>query len=425
MSDSGNIDISGKFNAIKAGKLAKPKEGADSASESSPASSSRVQEIKTENRARYKDSTNSQSDLVKKQLAEPSSNLDSKQNLKEVLKSTNPILAAKLDSKKLDVVNNKKNKKTPPQPLVKIGKKNSGQAINPRRIKPSMPGRLKSFFDDRTKKIDKLAEVLKIDDSPSLDKIKTLSKNIFEQSFDFQSSQSLADKLNLNEELFSETKEAILTGLLENIEFLDSEPELKEFYLELVNQITTLPPNQMIVPLFQLFLPLPFGFVFADLDAEFEEDEKEYYDDSDGFFDENEEEDAEEDDDDEKYESTLSMSIKTIHYNKLYFILKHNSKSTKLKIAIKASPVATELAIPIESNLEDILLDEIDDVEYHLRLWRENVLRVTETRILKVKSTGKLDPVILKACNSILNTICESDIDLSDESLIEADYNII
>lgn len=424
MSDSGNIDISGKFNAIQAGKLAKPNANAAAPSEAPVSSNNRLQEIKTENRARYKDSTNAQSDLVKKQLTGSSPVNDPNQNLKEALKSTNPVLAAKLDNGKVDVVSNKKNKKTPPQPSVKIGKKNTGQAINPRRIKPSMPGRLKSFFDDRTKKIDKLAEVLKTDEKPSLDKIKTLSKNIFQQSFDFQISESLARKLNLNEELFSEDTNTIIATLIDSAELLDSEPELKEFYLELVNQIATLPPNHIIVPLFQLFLPLPFGFVFADLDEEFDEDEQEHYDDSDGFFNEDEE-DEEDEDDDKNYKSTLSMSIKTINYNKLYFIIKHNPKSAKLKVAIKASPVATELAIPIESNLEDILIDEIDDVEYHLRLWQENVLRVTETRVLKVKSTGRLDPVILKACNSILNTICESDIDLSDESLIEADYNII
>lgn len=423
MSDSGNIDISGKFNAIQAGKLAKPNANSVAPSEPGVSSNNRLQEIKTENRARYKDSTNAQSDLVKKQLTGSSPVNDPNQNLKEALKSTNPVLSAKLDSGKVELVNNKKNKKTPPQPSAKIGKKNTGQAINPRRIKPSMPGRLKSFFDDRTKKIDKLAEVLKTDEKPKIDKIKTLSKNIFEQSFDFQVSESLAQKLNLTEELFTEDINIITATLMESAELLNSEPELKEFYLELVNQIVTLPANQMIVPFFQLFLPLPFSFVFADLDEEFDEDEQEHYDDSDGFFNEEEEDDDEEDD--KNYKSTLSMSIKTINYNKLYFIIKHNPKSAKLKVAIKASPIATELAIPIESNLEDILVDEIDDVEYHLRLWRENVLRVTETRILKVKSTGRLDPVILKACNSILNTICESDIDLSDESLIEADYNII
>ena len=76
-----------------------------------------------------------------------------------------------------------------------------------------------------------------------------------------------------------------------------------------------------------------------------------------------------------------------------------------------------ELAIPIESNMEDLIYDELDDINYMIKVWKENVLRMTDKRILKVRADGKLNPMILKACNSILETIQDSDIDLGDTEI--------
>lgn len=417
-----NIDAS-KLSSPKPTKSSKPSKPGEllPANVPAPSNSSRVKEIKTENKSRY-------SAPSAAQQGKQTNNEEVLQKLnpskEEVIKMTNPVLAAKLAAGKLDKQKVKKIKKTPPNPSPKIAKKLGGTPINPRRNKPSVPGRLKGFFDDRIKSLDKLAEALKIDDKQIIDKYKDLAKSLYEQSFELQQSRSFAEILDLDLQLFENDLEQLSILLNEKIHLID-ESDLQEFYTKLIGQLSSLPQDQVIVPILQLFLPLPFGFIFADPDIEFEEAYQELIEEDDHRFLKDEDKSDKDKDDENSSDPSVIMLIRTMNYNKILFILKYNIRSRKLKLAIKGSPVATELAIPIESNLEDVLIDDVKDIDYLLRLWRENVLKITESRVLKIKSTGALNPILLKACNSILQTIYESDIDLNDNSVIDGDYNLI
>jgi hypothetical protein len=87
-----------------------------------------------------------------------------------------------------------------------------------------------------------------------------------------------------------------------------------------------------------------------------------------------------------------------------------------LIVNINGDPSAMEIAIPVESNLDDLIGDDLKDIDYLIKIWDDNIVRVTEKRDLKVSGRGQLNPIILKACNSVLETIQDSDIDLDAES---------
>lgn len=424
MSDS--ID---KSNNLKPGANAKfSKPSAKELKVDSPvdqAASSRAGEVSKENKSQYKEFSPSQRAVTNQgqQRSQESTNSISKET---IIKATNPVVAAKLESGNLHRVKSKKYKKTPPMPSPKIINKVGAKAINPKKVKPNIPGRLKGFFDDRLRNIDKLSNAMIIDESPNLDKYSDLSKSIFEKSTDFVAQGSFAELFDLDYEFFVDDKQTISLNLCDKTELIEDK-ELIELFLKLINQFQTVPENQIYIPMIQLFLPIPYAYIFADLDDEFEKDKEELLEeDGQGFIDADEEDENKEDDKSEpKDNPSVTMSIKTINYGKMFFIIKYLRKTNNLKIAIKGSPIATELAIPIESNLEDDMQGYVNNIDYLLRLWRDNVMKITETRILKVESTGSLEPLLLRACNSILQTIHQSDIDLDGDFPLEADYNLV
>lgn len=419
MSDTGNIDI--------ASKLGKPKPIAANEKKelkSEPIATkknSKADFVKQENKSVYKEPASSQESFK-------SSNSDSKTEIKGENKSykfsaNNPILESKLSNRQKFQIENKKNKKAPPQPSLRVRLSPKGVAINPRKVKPHMPGRLKSFFDDRIKMIDKLEEAISIDklELNQLNLLNEFSKNLLASKREFLNNSSLAELLDINIDIADLTKDKLVLLLKDKSKLLAEDIDLQEYLNNIVLQIQQ--NNQLLSSLLQLFMPLPLPFLFVEIDEEFENDEEELYGDDDENFLSSGEEDSEEDD--EVYDSEASLSIKTMNFNKILFIIKYSRKLNKLKLGIKGDASATELAIPIETNLEEAIEDDVDNIDYLLRLWNDRVLRVTESRILKVRSKGNLSPIILKACNSILNTISESDINLDDDDTISASYNMI
>ena len=77
------------------------------------------------------------------------------------IKAKNPILAAQLNNPKINYPKNKKEKKTPPEPSLQVQfNPRKGIAINPRKVKPNIPGRLQKILDDPQKPIEKLIQAL-------------------------------------------------------------------------------------------------------------------------------------------------------------------------------------------------------------------------------------------------------------------------
>lgn len=423
MSDAGNIDIGSKLGAPKP---TGPNDKKVPISEPSVSSKSNKKGdlVKKENQSIYKSRSSSQESFSNSKESEAKA--EEAKNYK--FSAKNPILESKLSNRKIVKVNNNKEKKAPPQPSLRVRLSPKGVAINPRKVKPHVPGRLKSFFDDRIKMIDKLTEAIDIEtaDNSELSLINKHAKKLLGFNREFSSSSSIAEMLDIDMDIAKQDPTEIIKLLESKAELLAEDQDLQFYLNDIIAQMNQ--PRQVLTSLLQLFMPLPLPFLFAEPDEEFVEDEDELYgDDNENFFsggDEGSEQDEEEDDE-YKFDAEASLSIKTINFNKMHFIIKYNKTLNKIKIGIKGDPSATELAIPIETNLEEIIEDDVNDIDYLLRLWSDHVLRVTETRVLKIRSKGKLEPLVLKACNSILNTISESDIDLDDDDAIDASYKMI
>lgn len=421
MSDPGNIDIGSKLGAPKP-TAANDKKVPISDSTPSNNLNKKGEIVKKENKSMYKSRSSSQ-----ESFNSSSSEPEATEPKGYKFSAKNPVLESKLSNRKIIKTNNDKDKKAPPQPSLRVRLSPKGVAINPRKVKPHVPGRLKSFFDDRIKMIDKLTDAIDVEtiDTSELSLVNKHAQKLLSSNREFSSSSSIAEMLNIDMSIAEQDPAEIIKLLEAKSELLAEDQDLQFYVNEIINQMNQ--PTQVLTSLLQLFMPLPLPFLFAGIDEEFEEDEEELYEDDNENFFSGDDEKKDDDDEDEEFhfDAEASISIKTINFNKMHFLIKYNKKLNKMKIGIKGDPSATELAIPIETNLEDIIEDDVNDIDYLLRLWSDQVLRVTETRVLKVRSKGKLEPLILKACNSILNTISESDIDLDEDDTINASYKMI
>jgi len=102
----------------------------------------------------YKGSTNSQSNLLLNQEANtankkniPASNIELPSPELD-LKAKNPILFEQLKNTEARLPNLNKPKQAPPDPSLRVKLSPKGYPINPRKVKPQIPGRLNPFFDN-------------------------------------------------------------------------------------------------------------------------------------------------------------------------------------------------------------------------------------------------------------------------------------
>ncbi len=324
------------------------------------------------------------------------------------LRAQNPILAAKLEQKSNVRITNKKTKTIPPKPTVQV---QAGRAINPRKVMPHIPKRLQPTYDDHVDKITKLGDAL-VRGEDGMKLINEYARGMLESYGvgNMRSFDSLATLFGIDESVADMDRDQLL-DLFESKqkEFADV-PELKLILQNIVFQIQEINLNysNYLVPLLQLFLPVPFEFEFSEPDEEFEEDEEETKEDQ-----SRKESNTE---DEEQFDSIASLSIKTINFNKIHVLLCYKASNSQLIVNINGDPSAMEIAIPVESNLDDLIGDDLKDIDYLIKIWDDNIVRVTEKRVLKVSGRGQLNPIILKACNSVLETIQDSDIDLDAES---------
>lgn len=439
--DSGKIDIGGSFDIPKSTGPLKKEGDARPSSSGGGGLANHAKQSRAQNKSVYKNASISQQELgfdasekksqenVKgdKFANSQSTELTTESGLKKdyEIRHKNPVLSAKLENPKPHISRKRKDKKQPPKPSLKVKLAPKGYPINPRKVKPHIPGRLQSFFDDNMSQLEKLNKALQDFDMEAELGNQYANKMINSVGFKISSSHSIIDLLGLDESIFEKGLEPAIVALINKAEVLKPEKELFQFLVNVLNLIATNPDQNPINHLVQLFLPLPLPFMFEEEDEEFEEDDEELYkDDDESFFADEDDPENEEEDPEYEYDSSVSMSIKTLNFNKLHFIIKFNHEHKKVKLGIKADPMATELAIPIESNLEDSLMDSDSDLDYMLRLWQDNVLRVTEQRVLKIKSEGRLSPMVLKSCNSILETIYNNDIDYSEDTM-NGKFNLI
>ncbi len=438
MSDLGkNLDINPSFGAAKSSGI-NPAKKIDVDSVNNPVNSPSNSQIIIENKSVYKNPSISQDQLgyeaqerlanqlpvpIKKNNLTKSNSLEKKTDLPKdyEIKAKNPVLAAQLQNPKSKLPNKQKQKKAPPEPSLQVQyNPRKGIAINPRKVKPSIPGRLQSFVDDAQKPLDKLIHALDEDDSYDINLANIYAKKLLNDDA-LNQSISVSELLNLDEDLIELSQKDLIRQLKDLLEDLPNNSDSKIIIVSILQSLEGRQDPNILPYLLQMFLPIPFPFVFADIDEEFlgdEEELKKEFKEKDHNPDDGNEDAEEDDDEDVQYpDCVCSLSVKTKNYNKIHFYIKQNTKTNCVKVLIKGDSSASELVIPIESEIEDILFDRVDSINYDVSTWKDSILRISEQKVLKSNFKGKLNPVMLKICNSILRGINNNDINLNDDNM--------
>jgi hypothetical protein len=430
MSDLGkNLDINPSFGSAKSSGINSQKK-----LEANPISTNtpEINQASIDNKSVYKNPSISQDQLgfeaqerLGAQLPIVINKKDSNKTEKKIdlpkdyeIKAKNPVLAAQLQNPKSKPQNNQKQKKAPPEPSLQVQfNTRKGVAIYPRKVKPSIPNRLQTVIDDPRKPIDKLTQALN-EDSYDVNLANIYAQKLISNQ-SIEELNSLAELLNLDEELIEFTRKDLIRQFKELLTEIQTDSPHHTDLNKLIQSLqNNLEPN-LLVYLIQFYLPLPYSFIFAEQDDEFFEDEdelKKEFKEKD-FEDNDEDENDEDEDEDVQHPDCIcSLSIKTINYNKIHFYIKQNTKTNNVKILIKGEAASGEIIIPIESEIEDMLFDKVNSINYNVSTWKNSILRLTEKRILKVSSKGNLNPVMLKICNSILKGISNNDINLDSDN---------
>lgn len=422
MSDFGkNLDINPSFGSSKSSGTNSSKKAEPDTKLESPTDISNSQ-IVLENKNVYKNPSLSHDSLsLRNQDSKKIENPINQSQKDFELKVSNPVLAAQLQNQKVQKSKSKKQKKTPPEPSIQVQfSTKKGLPINPRKVKPQIPGRLKFIIDDPENLLEKLNKAL--DQNYILEDNDLVTKKTFSVE-DIKLHPSLAEFSNIDEDLMDFSKKdfiSILKNLLEEIPPSDEHINaLKSIILTLEDQ-----KNSSYLNLFiQFFLPIPFPFVFLDVDEEFFKDEQELlreFNEKDHDPENDEDQEGEDDEDQEEDvnnpDCISSLSIKTKNYNKLHFYIKQNSKTNSFKILVKGDSSASEILIPIETEMEDFLFNDLNTLNFVVSTWKDSVLRITEKPVIKSQFKGKFNPIMMKICNSIVQGILKNDIDLNDEN---------
>lgn len=345
----------------------------------------------------------------------------------------NPTLSAKLKGAKDKKATGKNNKpkKAPPEPSLNVRMRIKGP-LKPRIGPGKLPGRLGGLRAD--KHIDQLEALkealnaLPANEDPNL--ITHYSKKLLQDgSSMFPKGKSLAQLLGFDESIAQLDRDSIMTLLASKLNEEGLSEEMKTLLTEALLQLTQNEAG-MLKPLTLLFLPFPLPYLYLDIDEEFIEDEEDFFkDEEEASSDEDEgSDDSEKSPEDEGFidaDIQAAISIKTVNFGKMHLKLRHNSETNKMQLSIKADNNAGELAIALEANLEETLLHESNKLLFdEMRNWHDNVLRITESRTLQIASEGKLNPVFLKACNNLLETIYENDEEQIDD-VMSAKYKVL
>lgn len=405
MSDSGKININSDF-----AKPSLPKGNTSSSSETKASSSPKIKA----NSDVYKPSTNSQNKLklekeakLQKATIENAATKENGSKLDLEIRHKNPILFEQL--KKIDSKLPEANrpKQAPPDPSLRVKLSPKGYPINPRKVKPHMPGRLNPFFDNGVSALDRLAMSLGEQTSVNLNNL--YADNLLRDYMSNYQSSSIAELLNLEYTIFNQDTSFVIDFLSARAELLSEDQFLYDFLQNILNilQKTENPIQQIL----QLYLPFPLPFIVKDLDSEFENDEKELKDDC--WDKEGNKEDSKDDDDsksDEELEhDEISISVTTLNFNKMHFLVKFLRSSNDAKIYIRGDTSSSELSIPVEMCIDDALYGDVNHIDFQSSLWKKPIPLESRERHLKIKHKGKLDSRMISVTRAILETIADND----------------
>jgi hypothetical protein len=399
MADSGKINKNHDF-----AKPGSPKPSQASSESSTPKSNPKP---KTSSDI-YKGSTNSQSSLLINIEANKSNKNDVPVSKLELpspeldLKAKNPILFEQLKNSEARLPDLNKPKQAPPDPSLRVKLSPKGYPINPRKVKPHMPGRLNPFFDNGISALERLAMSL---GEKNLVNVNNLyADSLLKDYMSSYQSSSIADLLNLEYTIFHQDTNFITDFLSARAELLAEDQFLYDSLRNIINILQQ--SHNPIQQILQLYLPFPLTFMVKDLDQEFENDETELKEDSrEGKNQDSKEEEQE----DEEDVDEVSISVTTLNFNKMHFLIRFLKSSNEVKIFIKGDSSSSEISIPIEMAIDDALYGEVDHLDFHNSLWRRPVPLDSKTRFLKIKHKGKIDSRMISVTRTILETIASND----------------
>ena len=392
MTDSSKINSNNDFGANKAGSSSAAK-----ANSNLPNSG-------------YKNSANSQSELVLNEIKK--NNSENGKQLDYEIRHSNPILyeALKDANKKLPEKN--KEKKAPPEPSLRVKLAPKGYAINPKKVKPTIPGRLNPFNDPGISNKDRLT--LSLGDSSDANLNKLYGEKLMQDYIKSFQSNCIAELLDIDSGIFNQDRQTIIDYLEIKAELLAEDQYLYEFMQSILQSFTK--TDNPLIQILQLYLPFPLPYTLKDIDARFNADEEEFYEDL------TDKEDSDDDDEAENPEQAydeISLSILTLNYNKIHILLRFLRKSKELRVFIRGDLKSSELSIPIEMAIDDCLFGELDNIEFENFLWKTPVPLEIKDRVLKINSKGKLNANMILVIKAILDIIAFNDlIDDKDSNIL-------
>jgi hypothetical protein len=401
MSDSGKINIKNDF--------AKPSLAKSETAQSASSQPSPSYKIKP-NSDIYKAATDSQAKLIlekenqlQKATIENALNKENGSKLDLEIRHKNPILYEQLKKADAKLPDSNKVKQPPPDPSLRVKLSPKGYPINPRKVKPSMPGRLNPFYDNGISPLDRLAMSLGEQTSVNLNNL--YADNLLKDYMSSYQSSSIAELLNLEYTIFNQDTSFVIDFLSARAELLAEDQFLYDFLQNILNILQQ--SQNPIQQILQLFLPFPLPFIVKDIDLEFEADEKELKEDSKEG--QSKDKDSKESDEEDEEHDEISMSVTTLNFNKMHFLIKFLKSSNDAMIYIKGDSSSSELSIPVEMGIDDSLYGSVNHIDFHNSLWRRPIPLNINERSLKIKHNGKLDSRMISVTRAILATIADND----------------
>jgi hypothetical protein len=272
--------------------------------------------------------------------------------------------------------------------------------------------------------------------SVQIDNMKELVKTIEGEMEHIQkestSQKSVKNKDSLNDPL---TELFDFNELFKNFNFDDLKYSLESlFESELEDKVKTqisdihnsLSENNPLQNFLLLNFPYPFPLYFKELDTEFEDilDELEQENErqeknQDTYDNESEEENDAEDEDDAEFipGSVAALSIETYNFGKILALVKYSKELNKFELSFKGDVNGEELAIAINSSIEFVLSADTRIKEKRFRVWKDKTyghIAQNQQRKIQTFIEGETNPIFLKTCNTLVNSILRSDQEISE-----------
>lgn len=175
-----------------------------------------------------------------------------------------------------------------------------------------------------------------------------------------------------------------------------------------------------------LNFPYPFPLYFKELDSEFEdildelEEENERQEKNQDTYDnESEDENDGDEEDDAEFipDSVAALSLETYNFGKILALVKYSKDLNKFELSFKGDINGEELAIAINSSIEFTLSADTRIKEKRFRTWKDKAyghIARNEQRKIQTFIEGEANPVFLKTCCTLVNSILRSDQEISE-----------